>query len=59
LAKKYADQLHEIKTKLLDTKRKEVVDDNDIKEWFEKLRVCLEEYDISRGEIWNFDEIGF
>jgi hypothetical protein len=40
-------------------KRKEAVDDIDIKEWFEKLRVCLEEYDISRGEIGNFDKTGF
>ena len=43
----------------LENIRKEAADATTIKEWFEKLRLCLRTYGIGVRDIWNMDETGF
>jgi hypothetical protein len=52
-------EIHETITKTLANDRKQGLKDFDIKEWFELLKQCKEEFDIDDGDIWNFDETGF
>lgn len=51
--------LHEIITTPLNHSRKAAVNPDEIAEWFEKLRVVMEEYGITPRDIQNMDETGF
>jgi DDE superfamily endonuclease len=52
-------EIHELLTKPIANNRKAALDAFDIKNWFELLRECMEEYGLDEGDLWNFDETGF
>ena len=58
-AKRHSLELHSIKDKVIANDRKSAGSAEDIKEWFELLAACVEEYDIDNGDIWDFDETCF
>jgi hypothetical protein len=51
--------LHKIKTKPIVRVRITAQDKVEVQEWFKKHREVIQKYNISRKDIWNFDETGF
>ena len=52
-------QIKKVKQKPLEVARKEAHSPDSIRAWFEKFKHVYIEYDISRSNLWNFDETGF
>ena len=48
-----------IPQKVLDRKRKASEDLDSVREYFSKLKVCIDEHAIVPADIWNMDETGF
>lgn len=52
-------QLHKIKSKPLSVVRFSAQSEKDVVEWFQHYRNTIEQYDIKKKNILNFDEAGF
>ena len=51
--------LHKIKTKLIARVRITAQDKDEVSQWFVKYKEVVKKHEISRKDIWNFDETGF
>jgi hypothetical protein len=51
--------LHKIKTKPIAKNRITAQDKDEVVSWFKRYRDVLEEHNIQRKDLWNFDETGF
>jgi hypothetical protein len=51
--------LHKIKTKPIARVRITAQDKDEVSQWFVKYREVVKKHEISRKDIWNFDETGF
>jgi hypothetical protein len=51
--------LHKIKTKPIARVRITAQDKDEVSQWFVKYKEVVKKHEISRKDIWNFDETGF
>ena len=51
--------LHKIKTKPIARVRVTAQDKDEVSQWFVKYKEVVKKHEISRKDIWNFDETGF
>jgi phage gp46-like protein len=51
--------LHKIKTKPIARVRITAQDKDEVSQWFVKYKEVVKKHEVSRKDIWNFDETGF
>lgn len=50
---------HGVRTKPMDYRRKNALTPTIVRDYFERLRICIKEHEIHTQDIYNADETGF